>query len=250
MNDAPRGDSPVRVLIVDDEAPARARLRSLLDEIGGIDVVGEAADGATALSAATASRPDVVLLDIRMPRMDGIEVARHLALLPEPPGVIFATAYDEHAMQAFDAQAIAYLLKPVRREKLAAALERAARLTRRQVAAVGALPSARTHVAVRLRDTLKLVRIEDVLCFIAEQKYTTVRHIGGEDLIEDSLRALEGEFGSRFTRIHRNALVATARLKALERDADGQYRVIIEGLAEPLAVSRRMASELRERLGL
>jgi two-component system response regulator AlgR len=192
----------------------------------------------------------VVLLDIRMPRMDGIEVARHLALLPESPAVIFATAHDEHAMQAFDAQAIAYLLKPVRREKLAAALQRAARLTRRQLTAVEALPQARTHVAVRLRDTLKLVRVEDVLCFVAEQKYTTLRHTGGEDLIEDSLRTLETEFGQRFTRIHRNTLVATRRLKALERDAEGQYVALVEGLSEPLPVSRRMVTELRERLSL
>lgn len=240
----------MKVLIVDDEAPARARLRALLEEIGGATIAGEAADGARAIAAAAELRPDVVLLDIRMPRMDGIEVARHLALLPDSPGVIFATAHDEHAMQAFDAQAIAYLLKPVRREKLAAALERAARLTRRQLDAVGAMPQARTHVAVRLRDTLKLVRIEDVLCFVAEQKYTTVRHAGGEDLIEDSLRTLESEFGARFTRIHRNALVATSRLKALERDAEGQYHVVVDGLAERLAVSRRMAGELRERLGL
>jgi len=240
----------MRVLIVDDEAPARARLRSLLEEIGGIEIAGEAADGERAIASTAALKPDVVLLDIRMPRMDGIEVARHLALLDEAPGVIFATAHDEHAMQAFDAQAIAYLLKPVRREKLAAALERADRLTRSQLSAVEALPQARTHVAVRLRDTLKLLRIEDVLCFMAEQKYTTVRHLAGDDLIEDSLRALETEFGHRFTRIHRNTLVATARLKALERDGEGQYRVVVEGLAEPLQVSRRMATELRERLGL
>ena len=103
---------------------------------------------------------------------------------------------------------------------------------------------------MRLRDSLKLVRLEDVLCFVAEQKYTTVRHVGGEDLIEDSLRTLENEFGARFTRIHRNTLVATARLKALERDAEGQCHVVVDGLPERLAVSRRMASELRERLGL
>jgi two-component system, LytTR family, response regulator AlgR len=239
----------VKVLIVDDEAPARARLRSLLEEIGGIEVLGEAADGEHAIASATTLKPDVVLLDIRMPRMDGIEVARHLALLPEAPGVVFATAHDEHAMEAFDAQAIAYLLKPVRREKLAAALERAARLTRRQLGAVEALPLARTHVAVRLRDSLKLVPLDQVLCFIAEQKYTTVRHAGGDDLIEDSLRALETEFGHRFTRIHRNTLVATSRIRALVRDDDGQYRVSVDGLAEPLPVSRRMVTELRERLG-
>src|SRR4051812_568711 len=217
----------MRVLIVDDEAPARARLRSLLEEIGGIDIVGEAGDGALAIARVLAVKPDVVLLDIRMPVMDGIEVARHLSLLPEPPAVVFATAHDEHAMQAFDAQAIAYLLKPVRREKLAAALERAERLTRPRLGAGDSVPQTRSHVAVRVRDTLKLLRIEDVLSFTAEQKYTTVRHVGGTDLIEDSLRALESEFGARFVRIHRNTLVATARIRALERTADGGTLAVI-----------------------
>lgn len=240
----------MRVLVVDDEAPARDRLRALLAEIGGHEVVGEAGDGRRALAAIAECSPEVVLLDIRMPGMDGLEAARHLARVPDAPAVIFATAHDEHAMEAFDAQAVAYLLKPVRREKLAAALERAARLTRRQAGALEALPQSRTHVAARVRDTLKLIRIEDVICFIAEQKYTTVRHTGGDDLIEDSLRNLEQEFGPRFTRIHRNTLVATSRLRALERDGSGQYRAVVEGLAETLDVSRRMASELRERLGV
>lgn len=240
----------MRVLVVDDEAPARDRLRALLAEIGGHEVVGEAGDGRRALAAIAECSPEVVLLDIRMPGMDGLEAARHLARVPDAPAVIFATAHDEHAMEAFDAQAVAYLLKPVRREKLAAALERAARLTRRQAGALEAIPQSRTHVAARVRDTLKLIRIEDVICFIAEQKYTTVRHTGGDDLIEDSLRNLEQEFGPRFTRIHRNTLVATSRLRALERDGSGQYRAVVEGLAETLDVSRRMASELRERLGV
>jgi two-component system response regulator AlgR len=240
----------MRVLVVDDEAPARDRLRALLAEIGGHEVVGEAGDGRRALAAIAECSPEVVVLDIRMPGMDGLEAARHLARVPDAPAVIFATAHDEHAMEAFDAQAVAYLLKPVRREKLAAALERAARLTRRQAGALEAIPQSRTHVAARVRDTLKLIRIEDVICFIAEQKYTTVRHTGGDDLIEDSLRNLEQEFGPRFTRIHRNTLVATSRLRALERDGSGQYRAVVEGLAETLDVSRRMASELRERLGV
>jgi two-component system, LytTR family, response regulator AlgR len=240
----------MRILIVDDEAPARARLRSLLEEIGGIDIAGEAGDGERAVESVLALKPDVVLLDIRMPRMDGIEVARHLAQLPEAPCVVFTTAHDEHAMDAFEAQAIGYLLKPVRREKLAAALERARRLSAPQLAAVGALPQTRSHVAVRLRDTLKLIRIDDVLSFTAEQKYTTVRHVGGTDLIDDTLRALEAEFGTRFVRLHRNSLVAANRITALERIADGQYSAVVDGLAEPQPVSRRLLADLRERLGL
>lgn len=240
----------MRVLIVDDEAPARARLRALIEEIGGAEVLGEAADGLQALDCVSALEPDVVLLDIRMPRMDGIEAARHLGALAEAPCVVFTTAYDEHALQAFEANAIAYLLKPVRREKLAAALERASRLSRRQLAEVRDLPRSRGHVAVRQRDGLKLIPIDDVLCFTADQKYTTVRHVGGVELIEDSLRTLEHEYAERFVRLHRNTLVATARLVALERIGDGQTFAVVRGLDEPIAVSRRMVAELRERLGL
>lgn len=240
----------MRVLIVDDEAPARARLRALLGEIGGAEVVGEAADGLQALECVDAHDPEVVLLDIRMPRMDGMETARHLGALDEPPCVIFVTAHDEHALAAFEANAIAYLLKPVRRDRLAGALERASRLTRRQLGGVHDLPRSRGHVTVRQRDGLKLIPIDDVLCFTAEQKYTTVRHAGGTDLIEDSLRALETEYGDRFVRLHRNTLVAVAKLVALERGTDGQTVALVRGLDEPLAVSRRMVPELRERLGL
>src|SRR5262249_50010866 len=158
--------------------------------------------------------PDVVLLDVRMPGIDGIEAARHMNLLEQPPAVIFTTAYDEYAMKAFDAQAVGYLLKPIRKEKLAAALAHASRLTRPQLQSVGTgTESRRSHIAIKLREGLKLIPLEDVQYFFAEQKYTTVRHLKGEDLIEDSLRALEDEFGSDFVRIHRNALVSVRHLE-------------------------------------
>jgi two-component system response regulator AlgR len=237
-------------LVVDDEPPARARLRALLGELADIEVAGEAPDGETALRLCVAQRPDIVFLDVRMPGMDGLELARHLALLPDPPAVVFTTAYDEHAMAAFDAQAIGYLLKPVRKEKLAHSVALAQRLTRTQLTAVEGLPAARGQLAIRIRDGLKLVRVEDVLCFTADQKYTTVNHLGGADLIEDSLRTLEAEFAQRFTRIHRNTLVNTRRIEAIERNEDGQYHVRLQGMAELLPVSRRLAGELKDRFHL
>jgi two-component system response regulator AlgR len=239
----------LRVLIVDDEPPARERLKSLLVEIPDAEVVGEAANGQQALTRTNELAPDVVLLDVRMPGMDGIEVARHLNALAEPPAVIFTTAFDEYAVNAFDAHAVGYLLKPIRKEKLAAALTRAGRLTKPQLQRIAAASNerGRTHIAARRREGLRLIPIEEVQYFFAEQKYTTVRHVNGEDLIEDSLRALEEEFETAFVRIHRNALVSVRYLERIERGTDGQYFVRLRGCEAPLQVSRRMAGELRER---
>lgn len=237
----------LRVLIVDDEAPARERLRSMLCELDEADVIGEAGTGEQALQRTVELAPDVVLLDVRMPGMDGIEAARHMNVMEHPPAVIFTTAYDEYAMNAFDAQAVGYLLKPIRKEKLAAALAHANRLTRPQLEKLGNETESRSHIAARHRDGLRLIPLDEVQFFFAEQKYTTVRHLKGEDLIEDSLKALEDEFGSGFVRVHRNALVSVRYLERIERNADGQYFVRLRGCDAPLQVSRRMASELRER---
>jgi len=242
-----------RVLIVDDEAPARERLRRLLLELGEVEIVGEAGNGGEAVRLAGELRPDVILLDVRMPGMDGIETARHLALLADAPAVVFATAYDSYAIEAFETQAIGYLLKPVRTEKLLAALQRAARLAGAQLAAIArADPTrpVRSHVAARLGEQVRLIPIADVYYFSADQKYTTVRHRKGSELIEDSLRALEEEFAARFVRVHRNALVNIDYLAAVERDAEGQHHVLLREIDERLAVSRRLAGELRERLRL
>jgi two-component system, LytTR family, response regulator AlgR len=240
----------LRVLIVDDEPPARERLRSMLVESGEFDVAGEAGNGAQALEQVDKLLPDIVLLDVRMPGVDGLEVARQLAALPEPPAVIFTTAFDEYALQAFDSQAVAYLLKPIRAEKLKLALAKAGRLTRpqlQQVASAAREPAHRSHIGVRGRDGLKLIPVEEVFCFHADQKYTTVKHQKGEDLIEDSLKTLEEEFAAHFVRIHRNALVNTRYLERIARDASGQHFVHLRGIAEPLEVSRRMAGDLKDR---
>jgi len=242
--------SALRVLIADDEAPARERLRSLLAESGDAQVVGEAANGEEALRLVDECDPDIVLLDVRMPGLDGIETARRIAENPAPPAVIFTTAFDEYALKAFDAQAVAYLLKPIRREKLAAAIAQAGRLTRPQLAqaaAVARFAPQRTHIAVKVRDTTRLIPTAGVRCFIADQKYVTVRHAEGENLIEESLKSLEEDLGAGFVRIHRNALVNVAHMAAIERDAEGQYYVRLRDRDERLAVSRRMASDLRER---
>jgi len=240
----------LRVLIVDDEPPARERLRSMLVEFGDFDVAGEAGNGEQALNQVDKLVPDIVLLDVRMPGIDGLEVARHLATMPEPPAVIFTTAFDEYALQAFDSEAIAYLLKPIRAEKLRTALAKGGRLSRpqlQQVATATQAPAHRSHVGVRGRDGLKLIPVEEVLCFHADQKYTTVKHLKGEDLIEDSLKTLEEEFTAHFVRIHRNALVNTRFLERIARDAGGQHFVHLRGMVEPLEVSRRMAGDLKDR---
>ena len=240
----------LRVLIVDDEPPARERLRSMLAEAGEFEVAGEAGHGEQAIDLVDKLTPDIVLLDVRMPGIDGLEVARHLAALPEPPAVIFTTAFDEYALQAFDSEAVAYLLKPIRAEKLRAALAKAARLTRpqlQQVAAAAREPTHRLHIGVRGREGLKLIPIEEVFYFHADQKYTTVKHLKGEDLIEDSLKTLEEEFSASFVRIHRNAVVNTRYLERIARDASGQHFVHLRGLPDALEVSRRMAGDLKDR---
>jgi two-component system response regulator AlgR len=240
----------MRILIVDDEPPARDRLKRLIEELDGCECVGEAGNGTEAISMVSRLAPDVVLLDIRMPGMDGVEAAQHLSRLEEPPAVIFVTAYDEYALRAFDAQAVGYLLKPVRKEKLADTLQRAARLTRPQLTALArhAAPSQRrTHLSVRLRGELRLIPVEEVLYFLADQKYVTVCHVRGQELIEESLRSLEEEFTPDFVRIHRNALVAARHIASIERTADGQYAVRLRGHDGELPVSRRLATEVLRR---
>jgi two-component system response regulator AlgR len=241
----------LKILIVDDEPPARDRLKRLLEEMADCRCVGEAGTGQEAVKLADELKPDVVLLDIRMPGMDGVEAARHLAEFETPPAVIFTTAYDQYALDAFETQAVGYLLKPVRREKLERALAAATRPTRAQLAKLAKVSPAgarRSHIAVRTREGLKVLPVDEIRAFIADQKYTTIRHPEGEHLIEESLRSLEDEFNPDFVRIHRNSLVALRHIEAVERVADGGYAVRLRGSADSLTVSRRLGGELLRRI--
>jgi two-component system response regulator AlgR len=239
------------VLIVDDEPPARSRLRELVSAVPGWLVAGEAVHGRQALDLCQRLAPDVVLLDIRMPEMDGLEAARHLAKLDEAPAVIFTTAYDDYAVQAFDAQAIGYLVKPVRRERLEQALARAARLGDRALRSLGtAAPPAgrRTQVCVRKGRGLRLVPVADIRYFHADQKYVTLHLPGGEELIDEPLKDLEAEFAERFVRTHRNTLVALPFIDRIESTPDGHYQLWLRDVPAPLPVSRRLAGEVKRRL--
>lgn len=238
----------MRVLIVDDERPARERLADQLRSLERCEIAGEAADGREALALCERLGPDVVLLDIRMPGMDGIETARHLARLHSPPAVIFTTAYDEYAIEAFEAEAVGYLLKPIRRGKLEQALARAARLTGGQLSGIAGTGERRSHLCARVRDELRLIPVRDVYYFQADQKYVRACHRGGEDLLDESLKSLEEEFAPDFCRIHRNSLVALAHLEGLDKDAGGKPVVRFRRTGETLPVSRRHAGEIRQRL--
>ncbi len=240
----------MKILVVDDEAPARERLKRLIEEQDEWQVVAEAANGREALERADATQPDLVLLDIRMPGMDGIETARHLAQMDEPPAVIFTTAFNEYAVEAFEASAVGYVLKPVRRERLAEALQRASRLTRPQLASLASREQhqARKHISARIRGELRLVPVRDVLYFHADQKYVTVRHHDGELLIDEPIKELEDEFADAFVRVHRSMLVSVAHIEALAKDAEGHYEIRLKGLEERFPVSRRLAPTVVRRL--
>ena len=238
----------MKALIVDDEPLARGRLAALVAEIDGVEVAGHAGNGLDALDAALVLKPDLVLLDIRMPVMDGLECARHLATLEVPPAIVFCTAYEDHALAAFEANAVDYLVKPIRIERLRAAIAKAGRLAGATVRKVeGAEPGRRrSHLCARVRGSLVLVPVGEIAYLLAEDKYVVVHHAKGEVLIEEPLTALEEEFGDRFVRIHRNCLVALARLAGLDRAADGRVLARIDGAAAPLEVSRRNLPALRK----
>ena len=244
----------LKVFIVDDEAPARERLKELLGDVAAqvpTEVVGEAAHGLEALERYPASGARLLLLDIQMPGMDGLELARHLARLEEPPAFVFVTAHDRHAVAAFELNALDYLLKPVRAERLAAALRKASGAPREQLAdsLARAAGRPREYLSIVERNRISLVPVRDIVFLRAEQKYVTLRTREREYLIEDPLIALEKEFGERFVRIHRNCLVARAAIRGFERGVDGEeaaWMVVLDGLAERLPVSRRQWPGLRD----
>lgn len=243
----------LRVFIVDDEPPARNRLRDLLNDCSeqlAVDVVGEAGNGREALDKLTEAPADVVLVDIRMPQMDGIELAQHLSKLPKPPVIIFTTAYDAYAIKAFDLHAIDYLLKPIRLGRLFEALNRAREAVPVQTEVLrDLLPEPRKNLSSRERGKIHLIPIEQVLYLRAELKYITVRTAEREYLIEESLTDLENEFTTRFVRIHRNRLIAKDAIAGFEKGGDegeSGWMVKLKGLDELLAISRRQQHIVKE----
>jgi two-component system response regulator AlgR len=247
-------DAPLKILIVDDEAPARRRLRELLEDCASalpLVVMGEADSGRQALDLLGGASADLVLSDIRMPDMDGIELARHLLKLPAPPVLIFTTAYHEHAIAAFEVHAIDYLMKPVRVQRLLAALHKVPRLRPLSDARLDRLPAAaRRFLSVTERSRVVLVPIEEVIYLKAELKYITIRTAEREFLLEESLTKLEDEFGARFVRVHRNCLVAREAIRGFERhvsaEGDAHWEVLLRDIAEALPVSRRQQFIVRE----
>ena len=239
----------MRILIVDDETLARDRLRRMLEADAAHEVVGEAANGIQAVQLCEDLQPELVLLDIRMPGMDGLETARHFLALTDPPAVIFCTAYEEHAIQAFDLQAAGYLLKPVRKENLLAALGKTVKLNRVQLAALNETDNARrSHISARTHKGIELIGIDDVRYFQADQKYVTVRFGGGEVIVDETLRELEEEFEDLFIRVHRNALVAKHHIDGLVKDASGQVGLRLRDLDEIVNISRRHLPGVRKLL--
>jgi len=238
----------VNILLVDDEAPARQRLRALLVDLGDdYRVVAEAGNGEQALAACRQHLVDLVLMDIRMPGMDGLEAALQLAATAHPPAVIFTTAYDEHALKAFEANAVDYLLKPIRKQRLLGALQKAHALTRVQLGALQSLRGGeeQAFLSASFRGDLLRIPIDEVIYLRAEHKYVVVRHEGGEALLEESLKSLEERFPKQFARIHRNALVNPARVSGLHRGLASQAELGFSGIDDRLEVSRRHLPAVR-----
>ena len=232
----------MRVLIADDEPLARARLDSLLARRADVQVVGSVADGEAALEACASLQPDVILLDIEMPGLGGTAVARRLAVEPTRPQVVFCTAYEQHALSAFDLGVTDYLLKPVRAERLDEALDRVASRLRPSPSAQSTWLRARSGA-----DEVR-VRLDDVLYLLADEKYVAVHHGGGMWLIDDSLRQLETAHGDRLIRLHRNCLVPRARLLGLRTLSDGRVLARLSGTEVTPEVSRRNLPAVRQLL--
>ncbi len=246
---------------MDDEALARERLLRLLQRLRPEACCLQAADGEQALALVHGENPDLLLLDIRMPGLDGIEVATRLDAMASPPAVIFCTAYDEYALQALQHQAVAYLLKPVREAELTRALAAAGRVNRVQLASLREQPpgaaapgeatpatQGRSRVSSQTHRGLETMQVAEIRCFVAEQKYVTACSPAGELLIPDTLKELEREFAGRFLRVHRNALVAREHIERLARDDSGVWHVVLNGVEMRPVVSRRHLAQAKQQL--
>lgn len=238
------------VLIVDDEPLARERLARMVAQLEGYRVVGQASHTGEAMHAIAQQDPDVVLLDVRMPGEDGLSAAHQIGALEDPPAVIFCTAFDQYALDAFGTQAVGYLLKPVRAEQLREVLEKAQRPNKlqRQSTEEPADNQDRRCLSAKTPRGVELIPLDDIRYFMADQKYVTVYHTSGEHLLDETLKELEETFGERFLRTHRSVLVSVRHLQAMERNGDGQYQVRLADTEHRPPVSRRHAGALKELL--
>jgi two-component system response regulator AlgR len=255
--------TPLRILVVDDEQPARRRIRQLLEDIADqvtVGLVNEASDGLAALEKLHQSIYDVVLLDIRMPGMDGLQLALHINAMSPKPHIIFLTAFDQYAVRAFELSATDYLLKPVKAERLQTALLKVANATRAKPSIeppqwqAALVPNGRTHLRSTCWDRVNLIPVGDILYFRAELKYVTAHTLDGEFLIEESLAALEREFSDRLLRIHRNCLVSRQAIAGYIRDDSAsadhetQWLLLLRDCSDRLPVSRRQLPQLKQAL--
>lgn len=240
------------ILICDDEPLAVERLSRLVTQMGH-QVIATAAYGQQVIEMVQFYQPDVVLLDIQMPEMDGLTCAQYLRQLEPSPAIVFCTAYDQHALDAFKSHAEGYLLKPIMQQELQQVLDQLTKLTQAQMSNLKQKEdmdnqAQRHQIAAKTYRGVELVPVENIYYFLADQKYVTVRHKNGSVLIDETLKDLELEFGERFIRIHRNALVSVHYLEGLEVINSGQYQVRCRELDERLSVSRRHLPNLRERI--
>ena len=244
----------MEILIVDDELLARQRLVRMIEKLDGYNVIAEADNADAALAAIDEFDPDVVLLDVRMPGKDGLALAHDISGLDCPPAIIFCTAFDQYALDAFGTAAIGYLLKPIKSEQLQEALTKAQKLNKVQRAAaqqpVIDNKNIRSHISAKTRRGIELIPLDDIRYFVADHKYVTVFHRHGEHLLDETLKELEEEFGARFIRVHRNALVSVKHIEAIERATQGQYQVRLADTEQRPIISRRHVSDVKELLKL
>jgi len=240
----------MKILIADDEPLARLRLQSLLVEIDPeFTILAGASNGLEALEQCIKEKPDLILLDIRMPKMDGLQAAIEITKAKLKTSIVFITAYDEHALAAFDNNAIDYLLKPVKKERLETMLEKVKRVSFPQedsLSRLPASPSPRRHLCAHSHLGINIINLNEILCFKADSKYVSAITAKESFLLDESLKALEEEFATQFFRVHRNALVNINAIKSLGKDCSGQHQVIISGLNKPIIVSRRHYTDLNK----
>lgn len=238
----------MKILIVEDEIPARERLCHLVGELYPDYVVFEAGHGLEALDKIALHAPEIMLLDIRMPGMNGLELINHLLHFENPPAVIFTTAYQDYALRAFDANAVDYLVKPIHRQRLKTAIERAHVVNLGKLSQIKMEGFRRRHLSAMMQNRLQLIAIEKIRYLKAEQKYIIAAWPDGELLLNESLAALEKEFADYFIRIHRNALAAKNHIDCLSKTGDGQAVLKLHDMPTGLVISRRHLPDVRRLL--